>query len=73
MPGEDDIRIRLLRLEEAQAFADHAADQLNDEVRALGRRVLELQAQVRRLEAMLARLAAPADDPDSAPGDSDKQ
>jgi septal ring factor EnvC (AmiA/AmiB activator) len=59
MPDADQTRDRLQRLEEAQGLADHAAAQLAEEVRALSRRLAELQAQVRRLESHLTRLSAP--------------
>src|ERR1043166_7583774 len=35
--GDANLSARLQRLEEAQAFSDHAAAQLSDEVRALSR------------------------------------
>ena len=56
---DDELRDRMQRLEEGQGFADHAAAQLAEEVRALSKRLTELQAHVRRLEGQLTRLASP--------------
>ena len=64
--GPDEVRERLMRLEEAQAFAERALEELGGEVRALGERLAELRAAVRRLEGQVERLAAPPDDTDSA-------
>lgn len=61
----DDLAKRLVRLEEAQGFAERTSEQLGEEVRALSTRVSELQALVRRLEAQLSRL--------NASGESDAQ
>lgn len=57
----EDIRKRLIRLEESQGFAERSVEQLAEEVRALGKQVAEVRTQLRRLEAQLVRLSAPSD------------
>lgn len=57
-----DLESRLARLEEAQAFAERAGDQVGQEVRDLGRRITELGARLRRIEEQLARHTAPAEE-----------
>lgn len=80
-----DFGERLRRLEEAQAFAEHAGDQLIDHLRALERRVMETAKRLEALELRLGMLAervisegeAPATERrathDSATPDSDDQ
>lgn len=53
MPPDSDLVPRIQRLEEAQGFAEHAADQMLDHLRALDRSVREL---ARRLDAFEHRL-----------------
>jgi uncharacterized coiled-coil protein SlyX len=57
---------RLQRLEESQAFAEHAIEQLSAELAALSKRLHESTARIARLERRLDQLAAGDDD---APGD----
>jgi len=42
---------RIQKLEEAQAFSERTVEELEEEVRALSRRVVELAAALARLEA----------------------
>lgn len=49
---------RLTRLEEIVGFAEHANEQLSEEIRTLGSRVREL---TRRIDAMEARLGGVAE------------
>ncbi len=53
MPQDADLVTRIQRLEEAHGFAEHAADQMLDHLRALDRSVREL---TRRLDAFEHRL-----------------
>ena len=66
-----DIVERVRRLEEAQAFAERTAEDLGEELRALGRRVSELHAAVRRLEGRVERLTPPPEEP--SPEDAPSQ
>jgi len=52
-PDSTGLAERLRRLEEAQAFAEHADDRFVDHLRALERRVMET---AKRLEALELRL-----------------
>lgn len=66
MPQDADLSTRIQRLEEAQGFAEHAADQMLDHLRALDRSVREL---TRRLDAFEHRLnQIPPPKPDASEG-----
>ena len=64
MRGDESERLR--KVEESLAFSDHAIEQLSAEIAALGRRVAETMAALRRLEARLDAASRPAE-----PGDDD--
>ena len=55
---------RVLKLEEAQAFSEHAMDELSAEVRELGKRVGELAALIARVEKRLAEGSQPEESSD---------
>ncbi len=52
-PELDELRARLLRIEEAQAFAEHTTDQLHQQVLSLHQRVHDLVARIQRFESRL--------------------
>lgn len=57
-PQLDELAGRLTRLEEAVGFAEHAGEQLSEEIRLLGGRLLDL---ARRLDALEARVGGVAE------------
>lgn len=68
MPPDPDLVARVQRLEEAHGFAEHAADQMLDSLRALDRGVREL---ARRLDAFEHRLnQLPPPNPEGAGEDA---
>lgn len=71
-PGPEEVRrmeARILRLEEAQMYADRAVEQLHEEVLGLGRRVEEVLARIQRLEQRLERAEAEIAQPEDATPD----
>lgn len=64
---------RLRRLEEALGFADHRADQLDEQVRALSVRLREALDRVAALEGRLRALADSADSTPDPPAPSDQE
>ena len=56
MPPDHDLSTRLQRLEEAHGFAEHAADQMLDHLRAIDRTVRDLARRVESLEARMISL-----------------
>jgi len=67
--GGNSGEARLQRLEEAQAFDERAIEELGKEVRALGERVMQLAAALKRVEALLAE-EDDAEGGPPAPGDA---
>ncbi|MDX2116174.1 MAG: SlyX family protein [Planctomycetota bacterium] len=73
----DELRERLLKLEEAQAFAEHSADQVSAELLRAFEQIERLARRLDRLEQRIVELAeqedpeAPAPDPldDSEPSE----
>lgn len=64
------LESRIRALEENQGFAERVSEQLGDEVRELGRRVLELAQRLSRVEAKVAGQEPPSgnETDDSADG-----
>jgi uncharacterized coiled-coil protein SlyX len=68
MPSDPDLAARIQRLEEAHAFAEHAADQMLDHLRALDRSVRELTRRLDAFEHRLNQIPPPKPDaPDNDP------
>jgi uncharacterized coiled-coil protein SlyX len=62
LPAPDEIaklRDRLQRIEEAQGFAERAAEQLSTEMAEINRRLAELAARLSRLEQRLRSVESP--------------
>lgn len=64
---EAELRDTIARLEEAQAFAERAADRLAGEVSELNRRLVEAVRRLDRLERRLEEMSAEPDG-DDEPG-----
>ena len=66
-PDTHDSGERLRRLEEAQAFSEHAAEQLGEQVLTLATRLEEIASRLARLERRIETLASgPEPDEDAS-------
>jgi prefoldin subunit 5 len=63
MPQDDPTAARLERLEEAQMFADRRADLLSDQMKAMERRITDLNERLTRLHASVQQLNDPQPGP----------